>query len=201
MKRLYMFDLDGTLIEEFIRTEQCAKCRGTGDFFDTACDECNGKGRIFGEVLDYDRVELLPGRREKLQDLRKAGANIAICTNQGGISLGYQSFRQVMTKLERTIRALGFREPAYTPRTGAPQLLTLGQGPNVYCVFSPYHPEGSRPIGDPDDRKPMPGMLDKALMMYGVEPEDALMVGDLATDEGAAYRAGVEFRWAEDFFR
>lgn len=45
-------------------------------------------------------------------------------------------------------------------------------------------------------RKPDPRALTWVLAELGVEPGDALFVGDSASDEVTAERAGVDFRWA-----
>ncbi len=49
-------------------------------------------------------------------------------------------------------------------------------------------------------RKPAPGLLLAHLAHFGVSPEEALFVGDLAIDEEAARRAGIPFAYARDFF-
>jgi len=43
-------------------------------------------------------------------------------------------------------------------------------------------------------------MLFAAMSQTGCLPEDSLMVGDSADDEGAAKAAGVRFKWAHEFF-
>ena len=50
-----------------------------------------------------------------------------------------------------------------------------------------------------DWHKPHPGMLLAACRHFGVATTDALMVGDQADDSIAAARAGVPFRWANDW--
>jgi len=47
------------------------------------------------------------------------------------------------------------------------------------------------------ERKPDPAPLLAALEPLGVPPERALFVGDSGSDEVAADRAGMEFRWVE----
>jgi len=49
-------------------------------------------------------------------------------------------------------------------------------------------------------RKPAPLMLLAAMSQAGCLPEDSLIVGDSADDEGAAKAAGVRFEWAHEFF-
>ncbi len=60
----------------------------------------------------------------------------------------------------------------------------------VYCC--PYHPEG---LGEyrreHEDRKPGPGMLQRAARELGVELAQSVMVGDRCSDVGAANAAGL----------
>lgn len=52
----------------------------------------------------------------------------------------------------------------------------------------------------PDWRKPQPGMLLAACKHCGVSPDDAIYVGDMVSDAEAAKAAGVVFVTAEVFF-
>lgn len=52
-----------------------------------------------------------------------------------------------------------------------------------------------------DCRKPAPGLLLAHLAHFGVEPHEALFVGDLDSDAEAARRAGIPFMRAGEFFR
>lgn len=49
-------------------------------------------------------------------------------------------------------------------------------------------------------RKPAPGMLVAAMRHAGARPDATLFVGNAASDEAAARRAGVRFAWAWDVF-
>jgi phosphoglycolate phosphatase len=49
--------------------------------------------------------------------------------------------------------------------------------------------------GTVPERKPHPGALLAAVEQLGVEPENALFVGDSASDEETAARAGTMFEW------
>lgn len=51
--------------------------------------------------------------------------------------------------------------------------------------------------GSVPQRKPSPEPLLEALRELDVSPEAAVFVGDSASDETTARRAGVDFRWAE----
>jgi histidinol phosphatase-like enzyme len=65
---LYIFDLDGTLIQGHLETVMCPDCTGSG------CTACNHKGRIFGAKRPYDNVTWLPGVRDRLS--RKPGTGM-----------------------------------------------------------------------------------------------------------------------------
>ena len=53
----------------------------------------------------------------------------------------------------------------------------------------------------PQTRKPKPFLLEWAMRFCEVAPADTLFVGDRETDRHAAEAAGVDFRWAREFFR
>ncbi len=53
---------------------------------------------------------------------------------------------------------------------------------------------------DPTWRKPRPGMLEAACEYFGVAPEAALFVGDMETDAEAAEALGTAFAYADAFF-
>lgn len=76
--RLFMFDLDGTLI----------------------------RSHIGPDALPYDQVEILPNVKERLHDLVDTGKRIAVVTNQSGVAFGYQTEDQVKDKLRATLLAL-----------------------------------------------------------------------------------------------
>jgi len=63
-------------------------------------------------------------------------------------------------------------------------------------------PEGEldSPEWSEDWRKPNDGMLKAALSSFGVSPNNAVMVGDSEEDMLAARSAGIEFHWRDDFF-
>lgn len=173
---LYIFDLDGTLITSYLAERECPVCKGTGK--ESAanvnlgkCDACRGKGSKLMHTQDYDEIVWLPGRAEFVNSLRRAGHYVAIATNQTGVSFGYQTEEQVRAKLQRV----------------ADELDRVA----VYTVFD-YH--------DTVNRKPGPGMLQRAMADHAVPPWRTIMVGDMVTDRTAAEAAGCAFAWANSFF-
>lgn len=134
---------------------------------------------------DYDDVEPLPGRYGKLSDLKaKDGTRFAIVTNQAGVAFGYQTEQQVRTKMARVIAELGMWDVPLT----------------LHVAFN--HPEAKLPAYQRDDgmRKPGPGMLMLACRVHGVPRTDALMVGDMDSDRGAANAAGIRYADQGEFF-
>lgn len=75
---LYIFDLDDTLIEGYLKPKQ-----------------------------PYERVEPLPGRESLLTELQNRGHIIAIVTNQGGVAFGYNSEDQAHSKIYDALFKLG----------------------------------------------------------------------------------------------
>ncbi len=154
---LYLFDMDGTLISNYMDSPNRDK--------------------------DYDRVELLPGRRECLRQLHAQGHKLGIVTNQGGVAFGYVTAKQAVEKIERVISYLGVPMSMH------------------YCLSDR---RGKEPWNSPQDanrRKPSGEMIREAMLHYGVDnPQKVIMVGDRQEDCDAADNAGVVFIWASDSF-
>jgi HAD superfamily hydrolase (TIGR01662 family) len=161
---LYAFDADGTLIESFLETVD----------------------GVLTPVHPYERVALLPGRRERLAALVEDGHRVAIVTNQGGVAFGQQTDEEVFEKFAMVLHALGL-----DPETTDLRI----------CM---HHPRASveqwRAAGGCERRKPSGLMIQEAMMLAGVEESATVYVGDLDTDRQAADDAGCSFYWAEDFF-
>jgi histidinol-phosphate phosphatase family protein len=114
---------------------------------------------------DPDRVEPVPGAREALERLRRAGVATAVVSNQSGVARGLISAEQVEAvnaRLEELVGPLG-------------------------PVFSCLH--------GPDDgcgcRKPAPGLVRAAAAALGVAPSEVCVVGDIGADVEAAAAAGA----------
>jgi HAD superfamily hydrolase (TIGR01662 family) len=131
--------------------------------------------------------ELIPGVRERLRSLwaNNMSANGAIASNQGGIAFGFLTWNIANTMLHDLADELH-------KETDLP----------LQILMCPHHPRGNKKrwVIDCACRKPRPGMLYQAMMMYEIGPADTLYVGDMDTDRQAAENAGVDFMWAKDFF-
>lgn len=130
-----------------------------------------------GYAYDPAKLEWMPGARAAVARVNRAGVLALIATNQSGIGRGYYTEDQMHGFHDEMIRQLE-AEGARIDR--------------IY--FAPHHedaPEDHYRVADHPDRKPNPGMLLRGLAEFGVEPADAIMIGDKETDMEAARRAGV----------
>lgn len=124
--------------------------------------------RDVGYPSDPDRVELLPGAARAVRALNRAGVPVVVVTNQSGIGRGLltdEEFRAVQLEAERQLEERGARIDAVR-----------------HCPHAPA--EGCA------CRKPELGMHRDAARELGVEPGDALYVGDRSSDVMPAERTG-----------
>lgn len=134
--------------------------------------------------IDKAPLTVLPGRKEKLAELKQAGAKLAIASNQGGVAFGFQSeagaraeVQGILEQLDMDFYRVSFGHPK--PKWGYEEYGT----PEMLAM-----------------RKPAPGMLKELMQQAGVSPQETLMIGDMDEDQGAAEAAGCSFMWAKDFF-
>jgi D-glycero-D-manno-heptose 1,7-bisphosphate phosphatase len=112
---------------------------------------------------DVEELEILPGVREALERLKRAGLLLVVVTNQPDVargSLDRRSVEQLHTLLRRR--------------------LPLDA---IYCCF---HDD----LDDCPCRKPRPGLLVEAAARFGIELSGSFMVGDRWRDVEAGQRAG-----------
>lgn len=83
---LYLFDLDGTLIEGHVSRDE------SGEFITRH---------------PFEEVHLLPGRKEKLALLLDRGAKIGICTNKAGVAFGHNTIAECVKKAKLCTELLG----------------------------------------------------------------------------------------------
>ncbi|MGW6929671.1 D-glycero-alpha-D-manno-heptose-1,7-bisphosphate 7-phosphatase [Lentzea sp. NPDC054927] len=114
---------------------------------------------------DPARVELMPGAREAIRDLRTHGLRTGVVSNQSGIGRGLLTEGQVHAVNARVEELLG--------RFGTWQI----------C---PHHPDDGCAC-----RKPAPGLVFAACEALGVSPEHTVVVGDIEADVVAACNAGA----------
>jgi D-glycero-D-manno-heptose 1,7-bisphosphate phosphatase len=123
-----------------------------------------------GYVTNPDDFEVLPHVIPNLIKLKNAGIKVAVITNQGGIAKGlytHQTLAKIHQKLNLILKAhhLVFDEI-------------------YYC---PHHTDFGKCLC----RKPGSIMIEKALARFGVNPKEAIMIGDTQRDIEAANASGV----------
>lgn len=126
--------------------------------------------------------ELIPGVRECLARLDWGQTCVAIASNQAGVALGYLTAQDAIDMLHATGQAAF---GAWLP----------GGIATAHVRICPH-----RPADGCQCRKPAPGMVLDIMAHYRVAPAETLYVGDMDSDRECAARAGVDFRWAADFF-
>ncbi len=120
-------------------------------------------------VKNWDEFRFLPGSREAIACLTKAGHRIVVCTNQAGVAQGLISMdtiEDIHRRMQAAIKEMG----------GA-----------IEKVYSCTHSKDA----DCDCRKPRPGMLLRASRELDLDMSDAVFIGDSITDMQAGLAAGV----------
>jgi rfaE bifunctional protein nucleotidyltransferase chain/domain len=113
-------------------------------------------------------VDLLPGVGEGLAALQAAGFKLAIVTNQQGIGLGYCSTRQMIAVNQQLFRVLG----PYGVRISKVYYCPHNAAEGCAC------------------RKPLGGLVQRALRDFQIDAGRTFLVGDRPTDAAAGKSAG-----------
>jgi HAD superfamily hydrolase (TIGR01662 family) len=123
-----------------------------------------------------DDVQLLPGRREALQQWIEKGYRLFFVSNQSGVASGNVSREAADACFQRTVELLGLpvAEIAVCPHPAFPA--------GCFC------------------RKPLPGLGIYLGQRYDLASEHLVMVGDMASDAQFAAAVGAKYYSAEDFF-
>ncbi len=120
-------------------------------------------------VKSWAEFSLIPGTREAIALLTRAGHRVIVCSNQAAIAkelISVETVEEIHRRMIAEVAAVGGEiEKAY------------------YCP----HPKD----GDCECRKPRPGMLLRARDELGVDLSDAVFIGDSMTDIQAGLAAGV----------
>ena len=129
---------------------------------------------------DPDDVILMPGRREKVQELAQQGMLLLGASNQSGVAKptdhkGYVSAEGAKACFARTNELLGVDiDVAYSVERGG--------------MAQSFWP------------KPMPGMGVLWVEKHKLDPAKVTFVGDMTKDKTFAARCGFKFEWAKDYF-
>jgi D-glycero-D-manno-heptose 1,7-bisphosphate phosphatase len=129
-----------------------------------------------GYVHRAEDFEWMPGAIEAIRLARKAGMLTIVVTNQAGVAHGYYG-EDAIERLHRWINAELRKNDAWIDAF-------------YYC---PYHVDAvvTRYRRDHVDRKPGPGMLNRAFADFDIDKARSFLVGDKDSDVEAAAAAGV----------
>lgn len=166
---------------------------------------------VDGTIANRDEDRLMPEARDFFKLLYQWSAvatvpKLALATNQGGVGLrfwmldggwGNPDELPTLKTVEERLRAVRQQIPlpTYLYTSYAYQSKNNKTWSPVPIEFA-GRPEWSRAW-----RKPNPGMIQQAMLDYGIDnPQKILFVGDRPEDEGAAISAGVDFCWVKQFW-
>ena len=125
--------------------------------------------------LTPDDIEILPGRVETLQKLKKSNTRLLGVSNQGDVARKKLTLEQAIACFEHTNKLLGADiEYTFCPHNPAP----------IQCFC----------------RKPMCGLGVHFIEKYKLDRNKVCFVGDQTTDKTFAQRTGIRYIDAEEFF-
>jgi heptosyltransferase-2 len=116
-----------------------------------------------------ERLELFGCTPDAIRRLREAGFKVVVITNQSGIGRGYFSLETLDSIHRRLREMLKERDADYDA-----------------LYFCPHKPEERCMC-----RKPMTGMIDRAVRELGISLDDSYLVGDDAVDVQLARNCGL----------
>jgi D-glycero-D-manno-heptose 1,7-bisphosphate phosphatase len=136
-------------------------------------------GTLIEEVgyLDrLERVDLYPWTIDAIRALNRAGVRVVLVSNQSGVARGFfteQVVADVHRHLAKLLEAGGARIDAY-----------------YYC---PHHPDGrvAEYAIACECRKPNPGLVERAIREFGIDPACSFVVGDRWLDVALARRVNA----------
>lgn len=127
---------------------------------------------------DENDWEFMPGILDKLKEYASAGYRMFIVSNQAGIERGFTTSELFTAKANNIIKLLN------------------DAGADVRnCVFCPSKDEAN------PCRKPNPGMFNLLDKHYGINPADAIMVGDMDSDKAFAVNIKVRYMHIDEFLK
>jgi D-glycero-D-manno-heptose 1,7-bisphosphate phosphatase len=128
-----------------------------------------------GYIGQIDRCRFLPGVSRAVKSLNAGGFKVIIITNQSGVARGYFS-EEAVREVNQYITEKLAREGALIDRI-------------YYC---PHHKDGVVEAYRKDCycRKPNPGMIEQAVLDFGLDISRSFLIGDKASDIEAGHRAG-----------
>jgi len=119
-------------------------------------------------VYSLDKLEILPGTKEAISALKRAGYHVIVVTNQSGIAKGIYT-REDMHRVHQAMQEV------YDHQID-------------HFYYAPWHPVASESL----TRKPDSLMFEKAIAKFGIETHLSWMVGDKERDLIPAKKLGIK---------
>ena len=142
--------------------------------FDGTLRECvGGNGKY---PTEFDHIEINKNAIKTLLHFKENGYLLLGVSNQSGISKKELTNEKCIELFDYTNKQLGFDiDYSFCPHQSAPV--------SCYC------------------RKPQTGLFVDFMFKYKLNRKECLMVGDLKTDETFSNRSGLQFVYANEFFK
>lgn len=134
--------------------------------------------------IDKQPLAILPGRQEKLAQLKAGGAKLALVATEGGVAFGYTTEGAATDRVAGIAKQLSM--DWYKVSFGHP---TPKRGYEEYGLQSHLKM-----------RMPAPGMLQELIELAKVYPWNTMLIGSRDEERDAALNAQCAFCWAKDFF-
>ena len=193
-----VLSLEQDILPQLIAQERVECAEAQGYFIDIGIPKDLDRGRrehVFTRsrpAIFFDRDGVLncdTGYTHRPQDLRwledaqeavrwcnERGWWVFVTTNQAGVARGYYGIDDVNlfhAAMQRQLRTIGAHVDEF--------------------VFCPHHPDGIIPEYAKvcPCRKPAPGMLQRLFERWNIDKEKSLLIGDRASDIGAAENWGI----------
>ena len=132
-----------------------------------------------GYTSSAENFRFIEGIFDLCRAAKRLGYLLIVVTNQAGIGRGHYSEEDFLALTEWMLSRF-----------------KIEGAPITDVFFCPYHPEHG--VGDYKkdsfDRKPNPGMLQRAAEKHGLDLGRSIMIGDKDSDMYAACKAGVGIR-------
>ena len=121
-------------------------------------------------TFEIERFEILPDIVDVVKTFKQKGYLVIVITNQGGIAKGRYTKNDMLAVHEYMKKEFQKNDAQLTD-----------------IFYSLHHSE----VGASIDRKPDSLMLERAIYLYNIDPNQSLMIGDKNSDVEAAEKAGV----------
>jgi histidinol-phosphate phosphatase family protein len=142
----------------------------------TELDEYSEKNNL-SFVLNIEEINIIPGAVESVRKLNLHGFKVFIVTNQPQIARGLIEESKVI-EINRYVEAIFEKSGARIDKT-------------FYCPHHPTAGSGQYTHGC-GCRKPLPGMILRAVKEYELDASRCWMVGDRISDIKAGFLAGCK---------